>query len=96
MLKDIKQLTELYLYAEGLLPEDKSWNDFHEELIRNAPKDATKLLSDANPKGKCKYALFIDVDTKHNNCVITNKFISKASLWYNMRHEGNGRKKVKA
>ena len=67
MLKDIKQLAELYLHSAGLLPEGKSWNDLHDELIQSAPKDAIGLFADANPKGKCKYALLVDVDTKAKN-----------------------------
>jgi len=63
MLKDIKQLTQLYLHSTGKLPEGKSWNDFHDELIQNASKDKIGILADANPKGKCKYALFVNVDT---------------------------------
>lgn len=70
MLKDIKLLTELYLQSNGLLPEDKSWGNFHEELIHNASKNSIKLLSDANPKAKCKYALFVDVDTKTKTCEV--------------------------
>lgn len=64
MLKDIKQLTKLYLHSAGRLPEGKSWGDFHDELIQNAYRDTIGLLSDANPKGKCKYALFVNVGTK--------------------------------
>jgi hypothetical protein len=70
MLKDIKQLTELYLHSAELLPEGKSWSDFHNELIQSAPKDNIGLLADANPKDKCKYALFVDVDTKTKTCVV--------------------------
>ncbi|MFQ5963433.1 MAG: TM1802 family CRISPR-associated protein [Candidatus Scalinduaceae bacterium] len=73
MLKDIKQLTELYLHSNGLLPEDKSWSDFHDELVQNASKDAIGLLADANPKDKCKYALFIDIDTQNKNCNVKYK-----------------------
>jgi hypothetical protein len=68
MLKDIKQLTELYLHSTGLLPEDKTWINFHDELIQSASKDAIGLLADANPKDKCKYALFVNVDTKTKSC----------------------------
>ncbi|MGR3319528.1 MAG: CRISPR-associated endonuclease Cas6 [Candidatus Anammoxibacter sp.] len=50
MLNDIKRLTELYLHAKTLLPEDKSWSGFHNELVQNASKDAIGLLADANPK----------------------------------------------
>ncbi len=32
-----------------------------------------KLLADANPKDNCKYALFIDVDTKNKNCKVKYK-----------------------
>lgn len=64
MLKDIKQLTELYLHFNGKLPEGKLWNVFHDELIQSASKADIGLLVDANPKDKCKYALFVDVDTK--------------------------------
>lgn len=70
MLKDIKSLTELYLHSNGLLPEDKHWSDFHEELIKNVSKEAIGLLADANPKDKCKYALFVDVDTKKKSCEV--------------------------
>lgn len=70
MLKDIKQLTELYLHSNELLPKDKSWSDFHDELIRNASQDAIGLLADANPKDKCKYALFVNVDTKKQTCEV--------------------------
>jgi hypothetical protein len=73
MIKDIKQLTELYLHSTGLLPEGKSWIDFHDELIQNAPQSAIGLLADASPKGKCKYALFIDIDTKNKDCRVKYK-----------------------
>ncbi len=73
MLKDIKLLTELYLHSNGLLPEGKSWNDFHDELIQNVPKKSTGLLADVNPKGKCKYALFVDVNTKNKSCKVKYK-----------------------
>ena len=68
MLKDIKLLTELYLHSQGLLPVEKSWNDFHDELIKNASKESIGLLADATPKDKCKYALFIDVNTENKTC----------------------------
>ncbi len=64
MLKDIKLLTELYLHSQGKLPEDKSWNEFHDTLIHEASKESIGLLADANPKDKSKYALFVNVDTK--------------------------------
>ncbi len=70
MIKDIKQLTELYLHSIGLLSPDKSWMDFHDELILNASKDAIGLLADAKPKDKCKYALFINVDTINKTCEV--------------------------
>ncbi len=73
MLKDIKSITELYLHATGKLPENKSWSDFHEEVMRNAPKDAIGLLADANPPAKCKYALIVNVDTKNNVCDVKYK-----------------------
>lgn len=63
MLKDIKVLTELYLHSKGLLPEGMSWGAFHDELIKNPSNDSIGLLTDANPKDKCKYALFINVNT---------------------------------
>lgn len=72
MLKDIKQLTELYLHSTGRLPEGKSWGDFHEELMQTASQDNVGLLSDANPKDTCKYALFVDVDTKAKTHEIKN------------------------
>ena len=70
MLNDIKVLTELYLHSNGRLPEDTSWYDFHNTLIQKVPQDAIGLLADAYPKDKCKYALFVDVDTINNNCVV--------------------------
>lgn len=70
MLRDIKQLTELYLYSVRLLPKDKSWGDFHSELIKNASHAEMGLLADANPKGKCKYALFVNVDTNKMTCEV--------------------------
>lgn len=72
MLKDIKQLTELYLHSTELLPEGKSWLDFHDELIQSASKDSIGLLADANPKDKCKYACFVNVDTKSKTCEAKN------------------------
>ncbi|GAB61206.1 CRISPR-associated protein [Candidatus Jettenia caeni] len=57
-------LTELYLHSQGKLPEDKSWNEFHDTLIHEASKESIGLLADANPKDKSKYALFVNVDTK--------------------------------
>lgn len=70
MLKDIKQLTELYLYSRQLLPEGKSWSDFHDEIDQNASLDLIKLLVDASPKEKCKYALFVDVNTEKKACEV--------------------------
>jgi len=70
MLKDIKNLTELYLYSKGLLPEGKPWGTFHNELVQNPSKDAIGLLADANPKDKCKYALFVDVNTETKSCEV--------------------------
>jgi hypothetical protein len=70
MLKDVKQITELYLHSTGKLPEDKSWNDFHDNLVQTANKDAIGLLADAKPKDKCKYALFVNVDTKSKTCKV--------------------------
>src|SRR3989344_1834298 len=72
MIKDIKQLTELYLHSKGLLPEVKSWTEFHDELKQTASPGDIGLLADANPKDKCKYALFVDVDTKIKTCKIKN------------------------
>lgn len=69
MLKDIKQLTELYLQKEGVIPAEKTWDAFHEEIIINASLDGVKVLTDAIPN-KCKYALFVDVDTKVKTCEI--------------------------
>ncbi len=68
MIKDIKQLTELYLHSEGLLPAGKSWSVFHDELIQNASKDGINLLVDANPKSQ--YALFINIDTTSKTCEV--------------------------
>ncbi len=70
MLNDIKQLTELYLHSNNLLSEEKFWNNFHDELILNASKDAIGLLTDFNHKDKCKYALFINVDTENKDCKV--------------------------
>lgn len=72
MLEDIKRLTELYLHSQELLSEGKSWGDFHDELIQNASKDSIGLLVDVNPKDRCKYALFVDVDTKKGICEVKN------------------------
>ena len=68
MLKDIKNLTELYLLSTGRLAEGKSWSDFHDGLTLYASKDAIDILADAQPKEKCKYALFIDIDTEKKYC----------------------------
>jgi len=62
MLKDIKQITELYLHSTEKLPENTSWNDFHDNLVQTANQDAIGLLADANLKGK--YALFVNIETK--------------------------------
>ena len=70
MLNDIKVLTKLYLHSNGILPEDTSWCDFHNILTQNAPQDGIILLADAKPKDKCRYALFIDVDTKNKTSKI--------------------------
>lgn len=70
MLKDIKQLTELYLHSTGKLPDGKSWGDFHDNIILSAAKDAISLLVDANPRDKCQYALFVNVDTKIKTCEV--------------------------
>jgi hypothetical protein len=89
MLRDIKQLAELYLHSTGKLPDGKSWDDFHVELIQNAPRDAIGLLADANPKDKCKYALFVNVDIKNKSCEVKYKnfdnfvAIEKVDDWSN-------------
>lgn len=70
MLKDIKNLTELYLHSKGSLPEGKSWGDFHDELIKNSSKNSIGLLADAHPKEKCKYALFVNVNTITRTCEV--------------------------
>lgn len=70
MLKDIKQLTELYLHSSGFLPEGKSWDGFHEESMQTVSPNTIGLLADANPKDKCKYALFVNVDTKNKTCKV--------------------------
>lgn len=70
MIKDIKVLTELYLHSKGSLPEGKPWGTFHNELVQNSSKDAIGLLADANPKDKCKYALFVDVNTGTKSCEV--------------------------
>lgn len=70
MLKDIKSLTELYLHSQGLLAESKSWGDFHDELTNDASKESIGILADANPKDKCKYAMFVNVDTKKKICEV--------------------------
>ncbi|MCZ7392416.1 MAG: TM1802 family CRISPR-associated protein [Candidatus Methanoperedens sp.] len=63
MLRDIKQLTELYLQNKEVLPADQTWEVFHDELITNASLENIKVLADAIPN-KCKYALFVDIDIK--------------------------------
>jgi len=84
MLKDIKQLTELYLHSTGKLPEGESWNDFHDRLIQDALQDSIGLLADANPKDKCKYSLFVNVDTKTKTCEVKDYVeISAISDWSN-------------
>lgn len=82
MLQTIKQLTDLYLYSTGELPEGKSWSDFHNELLQNAPRQAIGLISDANPKDKCKYALFVNVNTKDKSCEVKDYIeINALSDW---------------
>ncbi len=82
MLKDIKELTELYLYSSGLLPEGRSWGDFHSELTQSASQAAIGLLADANPKDKCKYAIFVNVDTKTKTCEVEDyKEIGAVDNW---------------
>lgn len=99
MLKDIKVNTELYLQLRhsNLLPEGKSWNDFHDELIQNASKDAIDILTDANPKDKCKYALFIDVDTDKKNCDLKDYVeIGAVEKWtHHLFWQGSGQSKSK-
>ena len=70
MLNDIRRITELYLYSKGLLPENKSWSQFHDELIQDASSVSIGLLADTNPKEKCKYALFVNVDTETRICTV--------------------------
>lgn len=84
MLKDIKQITELYLHASGKLPESILWNDFHDNVIRSANQNAVGLLVDANPKDKCKYALFVNVNTKTKTCEVKDYIeINALSNWSN-------------
>ncbi len=58
------------MHSTGKLPEGKSWSDFHDELIQNASQDSIGLLADANPKDKCKYSLFVNVDTETKTCEV--------------------------
>ncbi len=69
MLKDIKQLTELYLEKEGTLSPEKPWDVFHDEMTKKASLENVKVLTDAVPK-KCKYALFINVDINAKECEV--------------------------
>lgn len=92
MLKDILQITELYLDANGKLPTGKSWSDYHDNIVQTAPKDAVGLLTDANPKDKCKYALFVNVDTK-NKAVEVKDYVEINALtdWSsNLFWQGSG------
>ncbi|MDY9925985.1 TM1802 family CRISPR-associated protein [Methanosarcina sp.] len=98
MLTDIKQLTELYLQNEyEALLNNRSWNDFHNELILNASLENIKVLTDAPPK-KCKYALFVNVNTEDKTCEI-NDYVEFNSLenWPdNLLWRGSGGAKSEA
>lgn len=63
MLKDIRQLAELYLQYKENIPSEQSWDAFHDELIVNSSLENIRILTDVMP-AKCKYALFINVETK--------------------------------
>jgi hypothetical protein len=73
MLKDIKQLAELYMHYIGKLSAKESWAAFHDGLIKNPSEDDIGILSDASIKDKCKYALFINIDTKTKDYKIQYK-----------------------
>lgn len=82
MLQDIKVLTELYLHSQGLLPEEKAWSDFYDELIKSASKENVGLLVDATSSDKCKYALFVDVDTRSKTCEVKDYIeIGRVQNW---------------
>ncbi len=97
MLKDIKNLTELYLFSTGRLAEGKSWSDFHDDLTLKASKDAIDILADAQPKEKCKYALFIDVDTDKKCCDVKDYVeIGAVEKWtHHLFWQGSGAAKSK-
>ena len=98
MLTDIKQLTELYLQNEyEALRNNRSWNDFHSELILNASLENIRVLTDAPPK-KCKYALFVNINTEDKTCNI-NDYVEFNSLenWPdNLLWRGSGGAKSEA
>jgi CRISPR-associated endonuclease/helicase Cas3 len=86
MLKDIKQIAELYLHSKGLLPENKLWGEFHEELIKSASREGIGLFVDANPKDRCKYALFVNVDIKTKTCQVKDySEIGAVEDWTNQK-----------
>ncbi len=92
MIKDIKQLTELYLHSTGLLPEGTPWDDFNDEIMQTASQDAIGILADAKPQDRCKYALFINVDTINKTCEVKDYIeIGALSDWSsNLFWQGSG------
>jgi hypothetical protein len=71
MLSDITRLTELYLHAEGLLPENESWWSYHRQAVQTASLDQLKLLVDANIPAD--FWVFVDLDLKKGSFTVVVK-----------------------
>lgn len=71
MLADITRLTELYLHAEGFIPQGASWRAYHREAIQTATLDHLKLLVDADIPAQ--FWVFIDLDLEKESVSISVK-----------------------
>lgn len=72
MLADITRLTELYLHAEGLIPEGVSWQAYHREALRTASLDYLKLFVDAEIPAD--FWVFINLDTSKKSSSKDERF----------------------
>ncbi len=97
MLTDITRLTELYLHAEGLLPEGVSWKAYHCEAVRTASLDHLKLLVDADIPAD--FWVSIDLDSSKKSSSKNERFsvsvkeagnVSQDERWRHLFWQGSG------
>lgn len=97
MLTDITRLTEVYLHAQGALPENVSWASYHREAIRTASLDHLKLFVDADIPAD--FWVSIDLDTSKKSSSKDERFsvsvkeagnVSQDERWRHLFWQGSG------